>query len=214
MSEAHLSEEELNAFVDDQLNPADRSRVLEAINHDAALQRRVADYQQIQNLVRHAYQRPPEPARVAARTPVTARVMLAAGLLLGLGLGGGWLLHGWKVNSGLPTGVVIQVSENDPAKWEMALVNARNVRKAYGDKNMGIEIVAYGPGLAMFRSDSSATSGMEDAAQHGVKLLACGNTMSMTHTTLQELNPRVGVVAAGVVEIMQKQKEGYAYVRP
>jgi intracellular sulfur oxidation DsrE/DsrF family protein len=55
---------------------------------------------------------------------------------------------------------------------------------------------------------------MNEAAQQGVKLLACGNTMSLMHTTQQELNPRVGVVPAGIVEIMQKQKEGYAYVRP
>jgi intracellular sulfur oxidation DsrE/DsrF family protein len=214
MSDPHLSEEELNAFVDDQLNPADRSRVLDAINRDAALQRRVAEYQQIQNLVRHAYQRPPEPLHVSDAAPAKARVMLAAGLLLGLGLGAGWLLHGFTARSTTPTGVVIQVSENDPAKWEMALINARNVRKAYGDKNIGIEIVAYGPGLNMFRSDSAAATGMDEAAQHGVKLLACGNTMAMTHTTQQDLNPLVGVVPAGIVEIMQKQKAGYAYVRP
>ena len=214
MSDPHLSEEELNAFVDDQLNPADRSRVLDAINRDAALQRRVAEYQQIQNLVRHAYQRPPEPLHASDAAPAKARVMLAAGLLLGLGLGAGWLLHGFTARSTTPTGVVIQVSENDPAKWEMALINARNVRKAYGYKNIGIEIVAYGPGLNMFRSDSAAATGMDEAAQHGVKLLACGNTMAMTHTTQQELNPRVGVVPAGIVEIMQKQKAGYAYVRP
>ena len=214
MSEPNLSEEHLSAFVDDQLNPSDRSQVLDAINRDAGLQQRVGEYQQMKNLLRHAYQRPPEPLRNAGTSSGKAKRVLAAALLLVTGIGAGWLLHGFKKFDAAPTGVVIQVSENDPAKWEMALINARNVRNAYGKKHMGIEIVAYGPGLNMFRADSSAAAGVEQAAKQGVKLLACGNTMAMTHTPRQALNRAVDVVPTGVVEIMQKQKEGYAYVRP
>lgn len=214
MSEPNLSEEHLSAFVDNQLNPADRNQALDAINRDAALQQRVGEYQQIKNLLRHAYQRPPEPLRAADTPPSKAKTMLAAALLLAAGLGAGWLLHGYPGFDATPTGVVIQVSENDPEKWQMALINARNVRNAYGKKHMHIEIVAYGPGLNMFRTGSPATAGMDQAAKQGVKLLACGNTMTMTHTTRQELNRAVDVVPAGIVEIMQKQKEGYAYVRP
>jgi intracellular sulfur oxidation DsrE/DsrF family protein len=38
--------------------------------------------------------------------------------------------------------------------------------------------------------------------------------MSMTHTTRDDLSRAVDVVPAGVVEIMERQSEGYAYVRP
>ena len=55
---------------------------------------------------------------------------------------------------------------------------------------------------------------LEAAARAGVKLLACGNTMRDTHTSKAELNPVVEVVKAGVVEIMQKQQQGYSYIRP
>lgn len=217
-----LSEDELNAFVDGQLSMADRTRVLEAIGRNEALQKRVAEIQQTRSLLRHAYERPPLPPRVATAPRSWQRQMLAASVLISIGVATGWLLHnlaGKRIiptmqTAGPPRGVVIQVSEADPAKWEMALINARNVRKAYGDKAVGVEIVAYGPGLKMLRNDSPVASGLEEASRNGVKLKACGNTMSMTHTTRAELGPAVDVVPAGIVEIMERQQEGYAYVRP
>lgn len=212
--------EELNAFVDDQLSANDRARVLELLGHDATLQKRVAEIQQTQNLLRHAYKIPPPPQFSSRNAPFfkSNKIALAMSLVLGIVLGS--LAHLLAGNTpGLfanksPKGVVIQVSEADPAKWEMALINARNVRKAYSDQNVGVEIVAYGPGLKMLRKDSSVAAGLDEAKRNGVKLLACGNTMTMTHTSRDELNRSVDIVPAGVVEIMERQKEGYAYVRP
>ena len=179
------------------------------------MQRRVAEFQQTKALLRHAYERPPQPKESRTAQPSRAWQALAATLLLSLGLGAGWFTHSLKT-SAAPTlkGVVIQVSEADPAKWEMALINARNVRRAYGDKPMEVEIVAYGPGLNMLRNNSTVSADLEEARKDGVKLLACGNTMRMTNTTREDLNWLVDVVPAGIVEIMQKQNEGYAYVRP
>ncbi len=219
MNEQILSDEELNAFVDKQLSAADQARVLEAIRHDPALQRRVAEYEQTRHLLRHGYLRPPAPAAAALPTPRHMKQALAASVLLALGLGVGSQLHNWRPASftsakAQPKGVVIQVSENDPAKWELALINARNVRKAYGDKPVGVEIVAYGPGLKMFRDNSPVAADLEAAQKDGVKLLACGNTMRMTQTTREQLNRAVDIVPAGIVEIMERQQDGYAYVRP
>lgn len=222
MNTPELSEDELNAFVDGQLSPADRARVLEAINRDEALQSRVAEIQQTRSLLRHAYERPPLPQRGATAKSSWQKRMIAASLLIAVGTVAGWLLRA-MTGGGLapavqtaaaPKGVVIQVSKNDPAEWEMALINARNVRRAYGDQPMEVEIVAYGPGLKMLRNDSPVSAGLEEARKDGVKLLACGNTMRATHTTREDLNWLVDVVPAGIVEIMQRQSEGYAYVRP
>ena len=217
MSTTDFSEEELNAFVDGELNASDQARVLQAIGRDARLQQRVAEYQRTQQLLRHAYAHPPLAQARRVLAPSRARQALAAALLLGLGAASGWLFHDVGTRhfaAQSPKGVVIQVSEADPAKWEMALINARNVRKAYGDKPMNVEIVAYGPGLKMFHSNSQVATQLEAARQNGVKLLACGNTMSMTQTTRDELNRAVDVVPAGIVEIMERQQDGYAYIRP
>jgi len=52
--------------------------------------------------------------------------------------------------------LVIQVSENDPAVWNLALNNAENVQEALGKDKVDIEIVAYGPGLNMQRSTTAS----------------------------------------------------------
>ena len=213
MSPHDFSDEQLNAFVDGQLDPADQRRLIEAMQLDTELQGRIAALQRNKQLLRHAYEHPPQ-ANTARRAPaVGLRRMVTAALFLLSGVAIGWSAQRWQV-AAYPAGVVIQVSENDPAKWQMALINASNVRKAYGQKSLGIEIVAYGPGLEMFKNNSAASAGMEQAARDGVKLLACGNTMSMMHTPRAALNQRVEVVPAGVVEIMERQRDGYAYVRP
>ncbi|MGH8705841.1 MAG: hypothetical protein ACREUO_10540 [Burkholderiales bacterium] len=60
--------------------------------------------------------------------------------------------------------LVIQVSDNDPAKWNLALNNARNVQADLGRNNVDIEIVAYGPGLNMLKDDSKGECGRCPAA--------------------------------------------------
>jgi len=50
--------------------------------------------------------------------------------------------------------LVLQVSTNDPAVWNLALNNAENVQEALGKDKIDIEIVAYGPGLNMLKAES------------------------------------------------------------
>ncbi|MFP5417808.1 MAG: DsrE family protein [Gammaproteobacteria bacterium] len=108
--------------------------------------------------------------------------------------------------------VIFQVSDNDPAKWTLALNNAKNVQKDL--KGSEIEIVAYGPGINMLKADSEVANRVTEAADSGVKIVACGNTMRGQKLTKEDMNPKIGYVQAGVVEIMERQMQGYAYVRP
>ncbi|MHB8534741.1 MAG: DsrE family protein [Sulfuricaulis sp.] len=111
-------------------------------------------------------------------------------------------------------GVVIQVSENNPAVWNLALNNAKNVQDALGAKNVDVEIVAYGPGLKMLMFNSEAATRIKKANAEGVAIRACGTTMKKTHVTAKDLAPGVEVVPGGVIEIMKRQKEGWAYIKP
>src|SRR6476620_4274326 len=71
--------------------------------------------------------------------------------------------------------VVMQVSDNDPAKWNLALNNARNLQSDLGARN--VEIVAYGPGIGMLKADSVVGNRIGEAVTSGVKVSACENTM-------------------------------------
>ena len=110
--------------------------------------------------------------------------------------------------------VVIQISENNPAIWNLALNNAKNIQQDLGKENANIEIVAYGPGINMLKFDSEVASRLKEASANGVALLACGNTMKNQKLTEKDLEGDVKVVKAGVIEIISKQREGWAYIKP
>jgi intracellular sulfur oxidation DsrE/DsrF family protein len=114
-----------------------------------------------------------------------------------------------------PSGrVVIQVSDADPQKWSLALNNARNVLDALGDDDALIEVVVYGPGLGMLRADSPASQRVAEVQRRGVKVVACENTMKVLGIGYSAMLPNIGYVPVGVIELMRRQQEGYAYIRP
>lgn len=110
--------------------------------------------------------------------------------------------------------VVMQVSDNDPAKWNLALNNARNLQSDLGASNVEIEIVAYGPGIGMLKAESVVGNRIGEALGKGVKVSACENTMRGQKLAKSDMLDGIGYVPAGVVEIMQKQQQGWAYLRP
>ena len=110
--------------------------------------------------------------------------------------------------------VILQVSDNDPAKWSLALNNARNVQQDLGKDNVEIEIVAYGPGLGMLKAESKVADRLAQALDNNVGLLACENTMTNTKVSRDEMYGGIAYVKAGVTHIMKRQQEGWAYIRP
>jgi len=110
--------------------------------------------------------------------------------------------------------VVMQVSDNDPGKWNLALNNARNLQADLGASNVEVEIVAYGPGIGMLKSDSVVGNRIGEALSSGVRIEACENTMRGQKLEKGDMLSGIGYVPAGVVEIMRKQQQGWAYLRP
>jgi len=110
--------------------------------------------------------------------------------------------------------VVLQVSDADPAKWNLALNNARNVQEDLGKGNVDVEIVAYGPGLGMLRSESKVADRLAQAIDNNIGLMACENTMRNTKVTKADMYSGIRYVDAGVVHLMKRQREGWAYIRP
>lgn len=110
--------------------------------------------------------------------------------------------------------VVLQVSDNDPAKWNLALNNASNLQKDVGKDNIEIQIVAYGPGINMLKAESEVGNRVQEAKDAGIKTVACMNTMRKANLKQDDMLPSIGFVPSGVVELMKKQEQGYAYLRP
>ncbi len=110
--------------------------------------------------------------------------------------------------------LVIQVSDNDPAKWNLALNNAKNVQDDVGAANVDITLVAYGPGIGMLKLESPVGARVAEALKANVRVVACENTMRGAKLGRDDMQSGISYVPAGVTEIMKKQGEGWAYLRP
>jgi intracellular sulfur oxidation DsrE/DsrF family protein len=118
--------------------------------------------------------------------------------------------------------VAIQVNQNDKAVMDLALNNAKNVVDYYKSKGetVAVEIVTYGPGLHMLRSDTSPVKeriAVMSLEHSNVKFIACGNTQasqSKAENKSVVLVSEASVTPSGVVRLMELQKQGYAYIRP
>ena len=112
------------------------------------------------------------------------------------------------------TRAVFQVSDEYPAKWNLTLSNVANAQAALGAAASELEIVAYGPGVRMLQDDSVVANRVAEALAAGVVIVACRNTMKAMKLTEADMLPRIGYVDAGVVELIRKQQQGWAYIRP
>ena len=105
-----------------------------------------------------------------------------------------------------------------------ALNNVTNVIEYYRAKgeSVDVDLVAYGPGLHMLRTDKSTVQArvkqLKDLAFPGkIQFSACNNTkvnMEKAEGHAITLVPEATIVEAGVVQLMELQEQGWSYVRP
>ena len=110
--------------------------------------------------------------------------------------------------------IVIQVTESNPQTWNLALNNAFAFQRNVGKDNAQIEIVAIGPGLNMLKSESKVTDRIGQALDKSIDVVACGETMHAMKLGKNDLIGGVRVVPGGLIEIANKQREGWIYYRP
>jgi intracellular sulfur oxidation DsrE/DsrF family protein len=110
--------------------------------------------------------------------------------------------------------VVFQVTDADPAKWQLALNNLRSLQAELGADNVELELVAFGPGVQMLKRDSATGEPLAQALHANVRVVACNHTMQALHLGPADLLPGVGIVPSGVAEVVLKQQQGWAYIRP
>jgi uncharacterized protein len=120
--------------------------------------------------------------------------------------------------------VAFHVDQNDPELMNQTLNNATNVIEYYRGKNedVDIDIVTYGPGLNMLRTDTSPVldriKRLKDMVLPGkIQFSAC----NVTKTAMEKkeghaisIAPEASVVPSGVIHLMELQEQGWSYVRP
>lgn len=112
-----------------------------------------------------------------------------------------------------PYRVVFQVAEPDATLHEAALRNVRNTAADLG-ADAQVAVVAHGPGIGLVTGDTGLDDQVGELVKDGVEVLACRNTLKRFDIPVERLLPGVETVTAGIGEIVRRQHEGWAYVRP
>lgn len=111
-------------------------------------------------------------------------------------------------------GVVIQVSDSDPKTWNQALNVIKNIQQEYGADKVNVELVVFGMGSGMLKFDSPIANRIDETLASGAAVSMCQNTMKGQKLTAADMHPKIGFVKAGVIEIIEKSKQGWSVVRP
>ena len=115
------------------------------------------------------------------------------------------------------TKVVLQISDNDPFKQTLVLNVANNLVNHYGPDQVDVEIVAFGPGLRLLFAENENKNRIQSLADNRVRFSACSNTVRNMSKILGEepkLNKNATTVPAGVVRILDLEKQGYKLIKP
>lgn len=114
-----------------------------------------------------------------------------------------------------PRQVVFCITEGDDESINHVLSSANNVLKFYGPEKVNIEIVAYYHGIrALLKSEKAIGVRVRALMQYDVKFIACGNTMQTKNIQPDQLIEGSEIVTAGIVEMLERVKEGWISIKP
>ena len=219
-----ISEADLHAFVDDRLDPARRDQVLQALEADPALARRVRDWRAQATELRRALrpndllQRDLILARLAARRatggPRPAQWAIAASLILAVSLGGagGWLARGPTrpteiARLGVEAASAFQVFGNDPVQaFDVSTNDRADLISRLGQK-LGRHVTL--PDLTA--QGYSLVGGRVLSAMYGPAAILVYRDGVGDRITLYVQPMRVGAPAE-MQPLPQKSVDGYAWI--
>jgi uncharacterized protein len=113
--------------------------------------------------------------------------------------------------------LVLQLSDDDAKKQALVISVAYNLLKFYGPDKIAIEVVAFGPGIALLRADSPNRKLVDSLVAQGVRFDICMNTVETVERETGQrvpINPNAKRVEAGVAQILALTEKGYTLVRP
>ena len=106
--------------------------------------------------------------------------------------------------------VLFHVDEME--KWKLTLANINNFLN--GTKDSDILVVANAVAVKGYIPNFELFETIEELHKRGVVFSACNNALKGNDISPEEVREFVKIVPAGVIEIAEKQMEGYAYIRP
>lgn len=115
-----------------------------------------------------------------------------------------------------PRQLIFSIPTSETKEVNRIISTVNNVMKFYGVENTEVVIVAYGQGLKSLlkKGDADIRKRIEALMTYDVEFIACGNTMKTLHIEKKDLLDDIGFATAGIVEIIERQLQGYNYTQP
>jgi intracellular sulfur oxidation DsrE/DsrF family protein len=113
--------------------------------------------------------------------------------------------------------IALQISDNDPKKQSLVISVAYNLLKFYDPDKVAIEVVAFGPGIDLLRTDNANRKLVESLVAQGVRFDVCLNTVDTVERDTgkrPDIIPAATPVQVGVGQILSLTENGYTLVRP
>jgi len=232
--EDHISEEQLNAFLDGELDSEEISCLFDEAEQSAELDQRLCQQRKLKELVKHAYQDVPEPRQLSSQRDRSSVLGLAAAasMLLVLGVTSGFLIAGYFNQGPLPGGLtdnsntqavaamenyILHVVSGEPEKMKLTLQTARELLdSAAPGSPRRVEVVANEKGLDLLRSDITPFSAeIRALASEQVIFYACSKAIER----LEEKGVEVRLVPEAIPgytaldRVVTRMQEGWQYVK-
>lgn len=235
-----MSDEYLHAFLDGELAADERERALLRLEQDGDFKGKMCELRSLKERVRGAYADlpPTQTRRGVGGIASVWRQALAAGVLLCLGLAGGWMARDADMNApvydrlaGLPDNyrpvalagkvdtdkIVLHLDSNDPARLAAVLDLAENLLATRGERGQ-VKIVVNSYGLNLLRQETSPYReriGSMAANHRNLAFVACGQTIARLgrEGVVVDLLPQVQVANSAIGEILESMRQGWVYVK-
>ena len=112
-----------------------------------------------------------------------------------------------------PVKIVFDVTSSDTLVHQAALRHVSEMAKAYPQSSF--EVVVYGGAMPMFVTGKSTVSKaiLKLESNPNVSFKVCEQTMVRYKVDKSQLVKNVGIVPDGILEIVNKQAEGWGYIK-
>ena len=108
--------------------------------------------------------------------------------------------------------IVMQLVSGDTLVHKGLIRQLRNMLEAA--PTMKLEVVCHGQGMDLLMTDRSMVQDkVNEFIGKGIVFLACENTIKERKLDASLINPKAGSVKAGIIHIVERQEEGWSYIK-
>ncbi|MDN4164805.1 DsrE family protein [Cytophagales bacterium LB-30] len=121
-------------------------------------------------------------------------------------------LSGWTQENSRPHKVVVQLTTSDTLAYRALTKQLANMMKMWPEAE--VEVVIHNKGLAMMKSKTSNVAPqVKTLTEKGVRFVVCEFSLQQQKISKDEILSDAKYTPYGLIEIVSKQEEGYAYLK-